>query len=70
MGPSVRVRLLELKAIVSAWRGPGTLVLVTHALTVRALMGFLPSQGEIAVLKPESGSQAGADLVGLIAAPE
>ena len=54
--PSVRVRLLELKEIVSAWRGPGTLVLVTHAFTVRALMGFLPIQGEIVVLKPGSGS--------------
>jgi broad specificity phosphatase PhoE len=67
--PSVRVRLLELKEIVSAWRGSGTLVLVTHALTVRALMGFLPIQGEIVVLKPGSGN-AGADLVGLIAAPQ
>lgn len=68
--PSVGVRLLELKQIVSAWRGPGTLVLVTHAFTVRALMGFLPDQGEVTVLKPESGSPAGADFVGLIAAPE
>jgi hypothetical protein len=67
--PSVRVRLLELKEIVSAWRGPGTLVLVTHAFTVRALMGFLPNQGETVVLKPGSGT-AGADLVGLVAAPQ
>jgi broad specificity phosphatase PhoE len=66
---SARVRLLELKEIVSTWRGPGTLVLVTHAFTVRALMGFLPSQGETVVLKPGSGN-AGADLVGLIAAPQ
>ena len=67
--PSVPVRLLELKELVSAWRGPGTLVLVTHGFTVRALMGFLPIQGETVVLKPGSGSRAGADLVGLIAAP-
>src|SRR6059058_6420847 len=32
MNPSVSVRLRELKEIVAAWRGPGTLVLVTHAL--------------------------------------
>src|SRR5215468_7558293 len=32
-GPSAN-RSLELKELVSAWRGPGTLVLVTHALTV------------------------------------
>jgi hypothetical protein len=43
-------------------------VLVTHAFTVRALMGFLPIQGEIVVLKAGSGT-AGADLVGRIAAP-
>lgn len=70
MQPSVSVRLRELKEIVAAWRGPGTLVLVTHAFTVRALLGFLPIQGETVVLKPEPGSAAGGDLVGMIAAPE
>jgi phosphohistidine phosphatase SixA len=64
--PSAPVRLLELKAMVSAWRGPGNLVLVTHALTVGPLVGFLPKQAEAVVLKPGSG---GADLVGRIAAP-
>jgi broad specificity phosphatase PhoE len=68
--PSVPVRLRELKEIVGAWRGPGTLVLVTHAFTVRALLGFLPTQGDTVVLKPGSGSAAGADLVGVIAAPQ
>jgi broad specificity phosphatase PhoE len=62
------VRLDELKQMVAAWRGPGTLVLVTHALTVRALLGFLPIQGETAVLRPGSGSKA--DLVGMIATPD
>ena len=68
--PSSPVRLLELKEIVSAWRGPGTLVLVTHALTVRALLGFLPIQGETVVLRPGTGGTVGANLVGLIAAPQ
>jgi phosphohistidine phosphatase SixA len=68
--PSVPVRLRELKEMVSAWRGPGTLVLVTHAFTVRALLGFLPTQGETVVLKPGSGNSAGVDLVGLIATPQ
>ena len=68
--PSSPVRLLELKAIVSAWRGPGTLVLVTHAFTVRALLGFLPIQGETVVLRPGTGGSVGADVVGLIAAPQ
>ena len=68
--PTAGARLRELKEIVSGWRGPGTLVLVTHAFTVRALMGFLPTQGEITVLKPKAGSPAGADLVGMIATPD
>ena len=67
---SAPVRLLQLKEIVSAWRGPGTLVLVTHALTVRALLGFLPIQGETVVLRPGTGGTVGANLVGLIAAPQ
>ena len=70
MNPSVSVRRRELKELVAAWRGPGTLVLVTHAFTVRALLGFLPGQGETVVLKPGSESAAGGDLVGMIAAPE
>jgi phosphohistidine phosphatase SixA len=69
--PNAPARLLELKEMVSTWRGPGTLVLVTHAFTVRPLLGFLPIQGEIVVLKPAPGSGSGADLVGrLIATPE
>jgi phosphohistidine phosphatase SixA len=51
--PNAPVRLRELQELLSAWRGPGTLVLVTHAFTVRALMGYLPTQGEIVVLKPQ-----------------
>jgi len=46
------VLLLEVKEMVSAWRGPGTLVLVTHAFTVGPLIGILPNQGETVVLKP------------------
>jgi phosphohistidine phosphatase SixA len=66
--PSVPVRLLELKEMVSTWRGPGTLVLVTHALTVRPLIGILPDQGETVVLKPTPGRGPGVHVVGRIAA--
>ena len=57
-----------MKEIVSAWRGPGTLVLVTHALTVRPMIGILPDQGEIVVLKPTPGSEPGGHVVGRIVA--
>src|SRR5438552_7149695 len=44
MNPASKPRLEELKALVSAWPGPGTLVLVAHALTGQPLVGLLPRQ--------------------------
>jgi phosphohistidine phosphatase SixA len=67
-GPSP-VRFLELKEMVSSWRGPGTLVLVTHALTVRPLTGFLPAQAETVVLQPALANPRGGSLVGRIGPP-
>jgi phosphohistidine phosphatase SixA len=68
-GPSP-VRFLELKEMVSSWRGPGTLVLVTHALTIGPLAGFLPAQAETVVLQPAPGHPRGGSVVGTIAPPE
>lgn len=62
-------RLAQLKEMVGAWRGPGTLVLVTHAFTVQSLVGFLPEQGETVVVRPKTGDQAGIDLVGRVSTP-
>jgi broad specificity phosphatase PhoE len=62
-------RLVVLKQMVADWRGPGTLVLVTHALTVRALVGIMPEQAEIVVIRPRLGDQAGMSVVGRIPAP-
>ena len=62
-------RLVVLKQMVADWRGPGTLVLVTHALTVRALVGIMPEQAEIVVVRRRPGDQAGMDVVGRISAP-
>jgi len=59
-------RLVVLKEMVAAWRGPGTLVLVTHALTVRALVGIMPEQAETVVVRPRLGDEAGMDVVGRI----
>jgi len=55
---------------VSSWRGPGTLVLVTHALTVNPLTGFLPAQAETVVLQPTPDNPRGGSLVGRIAPPQ
>jgi phosphohistidine phosphatase SixA len=62
-------RLVVLKQMVADWRGPGTLVLVTHALTVRALVGIMPEQAEIVVIRPGLGDQGGMDVVRRISAP-
>ncbi len=70
MVPGSTLRFLELKEIVSTWRGPGTLVLVTHGLAVRPMSGFLPMQAETVVLKPMPGSGPGAQVVGRIAPPQ
>jgi len=65
-GPSP-TRFLQLKEMVSSWSGPGTLVLVTHALTVAPLAGFLPAQAEIVVVKPAPDNPRGGTVVGRIA---
>jgi len=62
-------RLVMLKEMVAAWRGPGTLVLVTHAITVNALVGIMPEQAETVVVRPKPGDRVGMDVVGRIPAP-
>jgi phosphohistidine phosphatase SixA len=49
---STAIRVVGLEEMVSSWRGPGTLVLVTHALTVGRLTGFTLEQAETLVLEP------------------
>jgi hypothetical protein len=67
--PNAAEALRGLKETISTWRGPGTLVLVTHGLTVRAITGIVPGQAETVVLKPIPGGASGAHVVGRIAAP-
>jgi phosphohistidine phosphatase SixA len=64
-----RPRFRELKDIVSSWRGPGTLVLVSHGFTIEPLVGISPEQAEVVVLKPTPGSGNGASIVGRIPPP-
>jgi hypothetical protein len=54
--------------MVADWRGSGTLVLVTHAFTVNALVGIMPEQAEIVVVRPKL-DRAGIDVVGRISTP-
>ena len=68
--PTAPVRLRDLKEIVSSWRGPGTLVLVTHGFTTRPLIGIILDQAETAVLKPTPGVEPGFQVVDRIAPPQ
>jgi phosphohistidine phosphatase SixA len=63
-------RLAALKQMVSAWRGPGTLVVVTHALTVQGLVGIMPGQAETVVIRPKPGQEPGVEVVGRIPVTE
>jgi phosphohistidine phosphatase SixA len=69
MGPN-SARFLELKELVSSWRGPGTLVLVTHGLAFGRLTRSFLEQAETVVLQPTPGNPQGGNLVGRIAPPQ
>lgn len=56
----------ELRAVVAAWRGKGTLLLVTHGSVVFPLAGTSPREAEGLVLKPAPGTAAGFTIVGKI----
>ncbi len=42
----------QARAILSRWRGPGTLVVVTHQVNITALTGVNPASAEGVVLRP------------------
>lgn len=44
----------EAQQALSAWRGPGVLVVVTHQVNITALTDIVPSSGEGIVLKPSA----------------
>jgi phosphohistidine phosphatase SixA len=68
-------RVEALEKMVSSWRGPGTLVLVTHGLTVGRLTGLTLEQAETVVLLPTAEKlpaghlPRGGRLAGRIAPP-
>jgi phosphohistidine phosphatase SixA len=57
----------DVRARIAAWRGPGTLVLVTHMVNIAALDGDNVGTGEAVVFKPVAGTATGFVRVGLLA---
>ena len=43
------------RAFIAAWRGPGTLLVVTHGENIAALTGRTPATAEIVVVAPGAG---------------
>jgi broad specificity phosphatase PhoE len=54
------------RAIVAAWSGPGTLVVVTHGANILPLTGVRPDEGGVVVVKPEPGDRGKLRLLGRI----
>ena len=54
------------RAIVAAWSGPGTLVMVTHGANILPLTGVRPDEGGVVVVKPEPGDPGKLRLLGRI----
>jgi phosphohistidine phosphatase SixA len=54
------------RATIGAWRGPGTLVVVTHGQNIMAMLGIHPREGEVIVVAPDPTSENRMRLIGRI----
>jgi phosphohistidine phosphatase SixA len=54
------------RALIGAWRGPGTLVVVTHGENIQFLLGLRPREGEVIVVTPDQGNENKMRLIGRI----
>lgn len=59
-------QLREMRAVISAWKGSGTLILVSHGSTIGALTGIHPATAEGVVLAPAPDTAEGFRMVGRI----
>ena len=54
------------RATIAAWRGPGTLVVVTHGQNILLMLGFHPREGEVVVVAPDPAGDKKMRLIGRI----
>ena len=54
------------RATIAAWRGPGTLVVVTHGQNILLMLGFHPREGEVVVVAPDPAGEKKMRLIGRI----
>ena len=56
------------RLIITGWKGPGTLMVVTHGDNIAALINYNPAQAEIVVVR--AGSDGTLRQIGRVPAPE
>jgi phosphohistidine phosphatase SixA len=54
------------RALIGAWRGPGTLVVVTHGENIQLMLGLRPREGEVIVVAPDQGNEKKMRVIGRI----
>jgi phosphohistidine phosphatase SixA len=57
------------RAIVAAWSGPGTLVVVTHGANILPLSGIMPEEGGMVVVQADPASASKLRVLGRIPPP-
>ena len=57
------------RIMIEAWRGPGTLVVVTHGENIQIMLGLRPREAEVIVVAPDPSSQKKMRLIGRIGQP-
>jgi phosphohistidine phosphatase SixA len=68
--PDREAKVAAFRKLIREWRGPGTLVLVTHGISMRAVVGTEGGEAGIVVVRPDPASADGFRLVGTIPPPE
>lgn len=68
--PDRDAKVEAFRKLIRDWKGPGTLVLVTHGISMRAVVGTEGGEGGIVVVRPDASRAEGYRLVGTIPPPE
>jgi len=68
--PDREAKVAAFQKLIREWKGPGTLVLVTHGISMRAAVGVEGGEGGVVVVRPDSARTEGFRLVGIIPPPK
>jgi phosphohistidine phosphatase SixA len=54
------------RAVITGWKGPGALIVVTHGANILPLTGFQPAEGEMVVVEPDPAPDGRLRVIGRI----